>query len=113
MLYRVLDAVLDWSRVFIGFLYVSIESVIAYCCSTGIGRTQYTDLGFQGHNILGGSWDLVSKVISTLIGVISIVTLIITLVTTSHDPLSSEWWLATTQPFLQGDFRHSPLSVTT
>ena len=38
--------------------------------------------------LLGGSWDLVSKVISTLIGVISIVTLIITLVTKSHDPLS-------------------------
>ena len=37
---------------------------------------------------LGGSWDLVSKVISTLIGVISIVALIITLVTKSHDPLS-------------------------
>ena len=35
---------------------------------------------------LGGSWDLASKVRSTLIGVISIVTLIITLVTTSHDP---------------------------
>ena len=34
---------------------------------------------------LGGSWDSVSKVISTLIGVISIVTLIITLVTKSHD----------------------------
>ena len=38
--------------------------------------------------LLGGSWDLVSKVISTLIGVIGIVTLIITLVTKSHDPLS-------------------------
>ena len=38
--------------------------------------------------MLGGSWDLVSKVIITLIGVISIVTLIITLVTKSHDPLS-------------------------
>ena len=38
--------------------------------------------------LLGGSWDLVSKVISTLCGVISIVTLIITLVTKSHDPLS-------------------------
>ena len=38
--------------------------------------------------ILGGSWDLVSEVINTLIGVISIVTLIITLVTKSHDPLS-------------------------
>ena len=36
--------------------------------------------------LLGGSWDFVSKVISTLIGVISIVTLIITLVTKSHDP---------------------------
>ena len=42
----------------------------------------------EGHDILGGSWDLVSKVISTLIGVISIVTLLITLVTKSHDPLS-------------------------
>ena len=34
--------------------------------------------------LLGGSWDLVSKVISTVIGVISIVTLIITQVTKSH-----------------------------
>ena len=40
-------------------------------------------------DLLGGSWNLVSKVISTLIGVISIVTLIITLVTKSHDPLST------------------------
>ena len=40
--------------------------------------------------LLGGSWDLVSKVISTLIGVISIVTLTITLVTKSHDPLSKQ-----------------------
>ena len=39
--------------------------------------------------VLGGSWDLVSKVISTLNEVISIVTLIITLVTKSHDPSSS------------------------
>ena len=38
--------------------------------------------------LLGGSWDLVSKVISILSGVISVVTLIITLVTKSHDPLS-------------------------
>ena len=38
--------------------------------------------------LLGGSWDLVSKVISTLNEVISIVTLIITLVTKSHDPSS-------------------------
>ena len=38
--------------------------------------------------VLGGSWDLVSKVISPLIGVISIVTLLITLVTNSHDPPS-------------------------
>ena len=41
-----------------------------------------------GNTILGGSWDLVSKVISPLIGVISIVTLVITLLTKSHDPLS-------------------------
>ena len=39
--------------------------------------------------LLAGSWDLISKVISTLIGVISIVTLIITLVTKSHDSLST------------------------
>ena len=43
--------------------------------------------------VLEGSWDLVSKVISTLIGVISkyitIVTLSITLITKSHDPLST------------------------
>ena len=44
----------------------------------------------HGAPILKGSWDLVSRVISTLIGVISIVTLIITLVTKSHDPLSKE-----------------------
>ena len=36
---------------------------------------------------------MVSKVISTLIGVISIVTLVITLVTKSHDPLSKDWYL--------------------
>ena len=47
--------------------------------------------------ILGGSWDLVSKVISTLIGVISIVTLIITLVPKSHDPLSKVLDLTETQ----------------
>ena len=38
--------------------------------------------------LLGGSWDLVSMVISTLTGVINIVTPITTLVTKSHDPLS-------------------------
>ena len=38
--------------------------------------------------MLGGSSDLVNKVISTLIGVISIVTLFRTLVTKSHDHLS-------------------------
>ena len=47
---------------------------------------------FVGFGVLGfafgGSWDLVSQVISTLIGVVSIVALIITLVTKSHDPLS-------------------------
>ena len=44
-------------------------------------------------NVLGGSWDLVSKVISTLSGLISnckyIVTVTITPVNKSHDPLSS------------------------
>ena len=40
--------------------------------------------------VLGGSWDLVSKVTSTLNEVISIVTLIITLVTKSHDPSSNK-----------------------
>ena len=39
--------------------------------------------------ILGGSGDLVSKVTSTLIGVLSIVTLFISLVTKSHDPFSN------------------------
>ena len=39
--------------------------------------------------LLRGSWDFVRKVISTLIGVTSIVTLRITLVTKSHDPLSN------------------------
>ena len=41
--------------------------------------------------LLGGSWGLVSRVISTSIGlqvIRSIVTLIITLVTKSHEPLS-------------------------
>ena len=45
--------------------------------------------GFRA--LLGGSWDLVSTVISTLIGVIriiTIVTLFTTPVTKSHDPLS-------------------------
>ena len=41
-------------------------------------------------SILKGPWDLVSKVITTLIGVISIVTLLITLVTKSHDLLSRD-----------------------
>ena len=40
-------------------------------------------------NLFGGSWDLVSKVIGTLSGVISVVILIITAVTKSHDPLST------------------------
>ena len=39
--------------------------------------------------LLGGSWDLVSRVTSTLTGVISIVTLLISLVTKSHDPLNN------------------------
>ena len=43
--------------------------------------------------VVEGSWDLVSRVISSLIGVMSnynyIVTLLITLVTKSHDPPSS------------------------
>ena len=45
-------------------------------------------IGLGGNTTVLGSWDLVSKVISTLIGVISIVTLMITLVAKSHDPLS-------------------------
>ena len=51
----------------------------------------YSGFGAQGLGswfVLGGSGNLVSKVISTLVGVITIVTLIITLVTKSHDPLS-------------------------
>ena len=49
------------------------------------------ELRLPSVEVLGGSGDLVSKVISPLIGVISnysIVTLFITLVTKSHDPLS-------------------------
>ena len=44
---------------------------------------------------MGGSWDLVSKVISTLIiaiiiiSIVTLVTLLITLITNSHDPLSA------------------------
>ena len=56
--------------------------------------------GNRGHNAITGTvqfgvqgnptWRIMglSKVISTLIGVISIVTQLITLVTKSHDPLS-------------------------
>ena len=53
--------------------------------------------------LLGGSWDLVSKVISTLIGVISIVALIITLVTKSHDPLSSVYKFLEAGPAKSGN----------
>ena len=49
-------------------------------------QAEFRALSYEA--LLGGSWDLVSKVISTLIGVISIVTLTTTLVTKSHDPLS-------------------------
>ena len=42
----------------------------------------------RSQGILGGSWDLVSKVISTLSGVISVATSIITPDTKSHDPPS-------------------------
>ena len=45
----------------------------------------------DGTSMLGGSWDLVSKVISTLSGVTSVVTVIITVVTKSHDPLSGHF----------------------
>ena len=51
--------------------------------------------------LLGGSWDLVSMVFSTSTGLISnirIVTLIITLVTNSHDPLSSRRHAAAAAP---------------
>ena len=36
-------------------------------------------------------WDLVCKVVGTLVGVIGIVTVLITLVTKSHDPLSRQF----------------------
>ena len=51
------------------------------------------------YGLLRASWDLISGVISTLIGVISrynditIVTLLITLLTKSHDPLSMDYTL--------------------
>ena len=57
----------------------------------GLGPTDGVLPSVFGLGLLGGSWGLVSKVISTLstlIGVISIVTLLITLVTKSHDLLS-------------------------
>ena len=40
-------------------------------------------------DLLGGSWVVISGVISPLIWVISIVTLLITLVITTHEPPSS------------------------
>ena len=39
--------------------------------------------------LLGGSWVLISGVVSPLIWVISIVTLLITLIITTHEPPSS------------------------
>ena len=46
----------------------------------------------EASEVLGGSCNLVSRVISTLIGVISTVTLLITSVTKSHDPPSTCRW---------------------
>ena len=52
--------------------------------------------------ILGGSWVVISGVISPLIWVISIVTLLIILLITTHEPPSTECW----QLFLlQEEFR--------
>ena len=48
--------------------------------------------------VLGGSWDLVNEVISTIFGVISIDTLFITLVTKSHDPSGKAPLLSLSQP---------------
>ena len=62
----------------------SVIQLFVECCS----RQSKAGNQLEPYTLLGGSWDLVSKVISTLIGVISIVTLIITLVTRSQDPLS-------------------------
>ena len=50
----------------------------------------YRDLGFWG--LLGASWNLVSRVIHTLIGVrsdLTAVTLLITPIAKAHDPLST------------------------
>ena len=41
-----------------------------------------------GHGVLGGSWVVISGVISPLIWVISIVTLLITPLITTHEPPS-------------------------
>ena len=44
------------------------------------------------NTILGGSWVVISEVISPLIWVIGIVTLLITLLTTTFDPPSRPGW---------------------
>ena len=49
--------------------------------SSAVNHLQVNRTCFVADLLLGGSWDLVNKVISTFIG-------IITLVTQSHDPLS-------------------------
>ena len=58
----------------------------------GLGGCRVLARFLRVSRLLGGSWDLVSKVISALIGVnvvISMVTLTISRVTKTHDPLST------------------------
>ena len=45
-------------------------------------------LGFKHRGLLGGSWVVISGVVSPLVWVISIVTLHITLLITTHEPPS-------------------------
>ena len=51
------------------------------------GVREFVDVGFLG-SVLGGSWVVISRVISLLIWVISIVSLLISPLITTHEPPS-------------------------
>ena len=74
----------------LSILVLSTEKIIVYY-TTEKTKLYYT-ICLLGYTLLGGSWDLVYEVIiSTLIGVTSIVTLLVSLVTKAHDPPSTIW----------------------
>ena len=52
------------------------------------GHVKLQDVQDLGFRVLGGSWGDISRVISTLHGVVSIVTTIPTLLRTTHEALS-------------------------